>query len=71
MAKNSISPSQLAILSAVVAIALTKDLNANEANILGNFLTAVASIILAIASIMPSGNSNEAVQPNTTFNKKS
>lgn len=69
MAKNSVSPPQLAILSAVVAIALTKDLNAKQANILGNFLTAVASIILAMAPIMPTGNPNETVQYNTTDNK--
>ncbi|MDF2880505.1 MAG: hypothetical protein K0R54_1062 [Clostridiaceae bacterium] len=47
---NDICPNELAILSTVVAIALSTDQSADDNNILGNFLVAVGSIILTIAA---------------------
>lgn len=47
---NDICPNELALLSAVVAIALSTDKSADDNNILGNFLVAVGSIILTIAA---------------------
>lgn len=47
---NDICPNEIAVLSTVVAIALSTDKSADDNNILGNFLVAVGSIILTIAA---------------------
>ena len=44
----SLSPNQLAILAAVVAIVLTENLNLNEQNSLGNFLQTVGQSMLTV-----------------------
>lgn len=47
---NSIGPSQLAILANVIAIALSKDRDADEINVLGNLIAAIGCIMLTIAA---------------------
>lgn len=59
---NSLTPAQLAILSSVVAVALSQNLNADEINILGNFVTAVGATLLIIAAKMASDESQQQSQ---------
>lgn len=59
---NSLTPEQLAILSSVVAVALAKNLNADEVNILGNFVAAVGATLLLIAAKLASEQSQQQSQ---------
>jgi hypothetical protein len=47
---NSLSAGQLVFLSSIVASAISKDLTADQINVLGNFLAAVAAAMLTIAA---------------------
>lgn len=62
---NSMSPKQLSILATLVAIELSEGLDNNALNVLGNFLTAVSSIMLTIAAQQ---QNLEAVVNNTNNN---
>ena len=48
---NKICPNELATISNIIAIVLSKDNFAEDNNVLGNFLVAVGSIILTIAAL--------------------
>lgn len=45
---------QLAIVASAVAVALAENMNAEEQNIIGNFLVQVGSTILTIAAALQS-----------------
>ncbi|WP_102399279.1 hypothetical protein [Haloimpatiens massiliensis] len=65
---NDCSPKELAALAAVVAIALSENKNANELNVLGNFITGVGCIILIIAAQQ---QSLESILQNNNINNNS
>lgn len=48
--KNYLSPNELSILANIVAIILAEGRSANEVNILGNFVSAVGSLLSTIAA---------------------
>lgn len=56
---DSITPKDLSILANLIALALTEGKSADENNVLGNFLTAVSSNILNIASQQENLKSSE------------
>ena len=47
---ESIDANELAVLSTILAIALSKNLTLEQTNVYGNFLVAVGSIMLTIAA---------------------
>jgi hypothetical protein len=47
---SSISPKELSILANVTALVLAEDRTSDDINVLGNFITAVGSLLLAIAA---------------------
>ena len=47
---SSISPNDLSILANIAAIAIAKDRTPNDINVIGNFITGVASLLLTIAA---------------------
>ena len=47
---SNTTPAELAILSDVIAIAISKDNSAEVNNVLGNLLVAVGGIILTVAA---------------------
>jgi hypothetical protein len=46
----NINPNEFALLTAVVAIAISEGLSAEEINSLGNFITTVGDVMLTIAA---------------------
>lgn len=46
----SIGPNEFAILTAVIALAISEGLTAGEINSLGNFITTVGEVMLTIAA---------------------
>lgn len=47
---DNLSPEDLLLLSNTVAISLSKDKDANEINVLGNFLVGIGSLMTLIAA---------------------
>ncbi|MBU3134747.1 hypothetical protein KPL39_00530 [Clostridium gasigenes] len=47
---DNLSPEDLLLLSNTVAISLSKDKDANEINVLGNFLIGIGSLMTLIAA---------------------
>jgi hypothetical protein len=47
---NSITPNELSILANAIALGLAEDKNADELNVLGNFIVAVGGLLLTIAA---------------------
>jgi hypothetical protein len=47
---NSITPNELSVLTNAIALGLADDKNADELNVLGNFIVAVGSLLLTIAA---------------------
>ncbi|GFP75651.1 hypothetical protein [Clostridium fungisolvens] len=63
---DNLSPEDALILTNAIAIALAKDKNADEINVLGNFIVGVGCLLLTLASqkqfiatdVNPTGNNN-------------
>ena len=46
---NSISPTQLVVLSTFIALVISKDKSADEINVLGNLIVSIGGTMLTIA----------------------
>lgn len=57
---SDIDPDVLTILSAIIAIGISQSRNANELNVLGNFIVGVGGLILTEAAVIDSQNAKKA-----------
>ncbi|GKU24484.1 hypothetical protein [Clostridium folliculivorans] len=63
---DNLSPEDAIILTNAIALAIAKDKNADEINVLGNFIVGVGCLLLTVAAqkqfiatdVNPTGNSN-------------
>jgi hypothetical protein len=67
--QNSSNAEELAIASALVAAAVARNLNADQINVLGNFLAAVAASLLVIAAQLASEQSQGEAEQQGRNNK--
>lgn len=64
---ESINPDQLSLLAVLIALLLSKEGNAGELNVWGNFIVAIGSILLTIAAQKEFQEKAASVQdPSTT-----
>ena len=54
---SSLGPNQLIIVDALISLAISDDLSADDLNILGNFIVAAGSLILTKAAQLATQNS--------------
>lgn len=47
---NSISPTQLAVISTFIALVISKDKSTDEINVLGNLIASIGATVLSIAA---------------------
>ncbi|RCX16894.1 hypothetical protein DFR58_109121 [Anaerobacterium chartisolvens] len=69
----SIPPEQFTLLASVVGFLLAENLDANEQNSLGNFLTLVGQVLMTVASqkaLLDSGNDNQQILQRLNYLKK-
>lgn len=59
MSIDNISSEELALLSALVGIGISCNLDDEEQNIVGNFISSVGQIILTVSASLESKESNE------------
>lgn len=66
---DSLTPAQLAILSAVVAAALAQNLDVDDVNILGSFISSVGAALLTIQAKMEAEQSQQQSQSQNNGSK--